>query len=69
MERLNPGLNESAGRVILAFLRKIWHGYRSRNQQRRELRYLAQMSEQQLKDIGLTPSECIERLHNPMWRR
>ena len=69
MDSLSPMTGKRSWTAALAFLRKIWHGYRSRNQQRRELRYLAQMSEQQLKDIGLTPSECIERLHNPMWRR
>ena len=69
MDILSPMTGKRSWTAALAFLRRIWHGYRSRNQQRQELRYLAQMSEQQLKDIGLTPSERIERLHNPMWRR
>ncbi|MFB0954798.1 MAG: DUF1127 domain-containing protein [Aeromonadaceae bacterium] len=54
MERLNPGLNESARRVILAFLRNAWRGFRHRCQRRQEMRYLAQMSDHQLRDIGLT---------------
>ena len=62
MERLNPGLNESAGRVILAFLRRGWCWFWRRQQRRREMRYLAQMSEHQLRDIGLTPGERIEAL-------
>lgn len=62
MERLNPGLNESAGRVILAFLRRAWRGFRRRQQRRQEMRYLAQMSEHQLRDIGLTAGERSEAL-------
>ena len=62
MERLNPGLNESAGRVILAFLRRAWRAFRRRQQRRQEMRYLAQMSEHQLRDIGLTPGERSEAL-------
>ena len=62
MERLNPGLNESAGRVILAFLRRAWRGFRRRQQRRQEMRYLAQMSDHQLRDIGLTPGERTEAL-------
>ncbi len=69
MDSLSPMTGKGAWTLALDFLRKVWHGHRSRNQQRRELRYLAQMSEQQLKDIGLTPSERIERIHNPIWRR
>ncbi len=69
MESLSPMGGKGAWAVTLAILGRVWHGYRSRNQQRRELRYLAQMSEQQLKDIGLTSSERIERIHNPVWRR
>lgn len=62
MERLNPGLNESAGRVILAFLRRAWRWFRRWQQRRQEMRYLAQMSEHQLRDIGLTAGERTEAL-------
>ena len=62
MERLNPGFNESAGRMTLAFLRSAWRWFRCRCQRRQEMRYLAQMNEHQLRDIGLTPSERTEAL-------
>ena len=62
MERLEPGLNESVGRMTLDFLRRAWRWFQRRRRQRQEMRYLAQMSDHQLRDIGLTPGERIERL-------
>ena len=62
MERLDPGINESAGRMTLDFLRRAWRWFQRHRQQRQEMRYLAQMSDHQLRDIGLTPGERIERL-------